>query len=185
MPTLENSRRRSWNIASIDLESRKLTILSRGGVGSCTPDWFQGDPGRDERAGAGRRLHDHHAGAEEDFMGWLRVVERRHGQIIHTDQFHVGIGGDDFPSYRSDSFRISDLLKPLVRAAIADLPDQAVGGFIVADGDHFIDLVFNGIGEANFILLCQVINGKHDKGLDEACGITHPVSLNIDHCFIL
>jgi Tol biopolymer transport system component len=37
---------RSWNIGSIDLESRKLTILSRGGVGSCTPDWFQGDPGR-------------------------------------------------------------------------------------------------------------------------------------------
>jgi Tol biopolymer transport system component len=37
---------RSWNIAAIDLESRKLTLLSRGGVGSCTPDWFQGDPGR-------------------------------------------------------------------------------------------------------------------------------------------
>jgi Tol biopolymer transport system component len=37
---------RSWNILAVDLESRKLTLLSRGGVGSCTPDWFQGDPGR-------------------------------------------------------------------------------------------------------------------------------------------
>ena len=37
---------RQWNIVAVDLESQKLTVLSRGGAGSCTPDWFPNDPRR-------------------------------------------------------------------------------------------------------------------------------------------
>jgi Tol biopolymer transport system component len=41
-----NMAGRQWNIVSLDLESQRLVLLSRGGVGSCTPDWFQNDPQR-------------------------------------------------------------------------------------------------------------------------------------------
>lgn len=39
-----NLRGRRWNVVSIDVETGKLTLLSR--ALNCTPDWFQGDPTR-------------------------------------------------------------------------------------------------------------------------------------------
>ena len=35
---------RPWNVVSIDLETEKLTLLTR--ALNCTPDWFRGDPTR-------------------------------------------------------------------------------------------------------------------------------------------
>ena len=54
----------------------------------------------------------------------------------------------------------------------------------MAYGYHFIYLRFYVLGETEFILIGKIVYRQHDKRLDEARGIAHPVCLYVDHGLI-